>query len=136
MLYTHNAAIGTDWNLFFGIIPCSKNKILSLCNFFIFYFPNLASLVPRLIICLLISDDWKCLTFGFKVGGAPWGARKRETWGPPWRPCRGLTDSNPFPLDRAQKVAPPPPPILDKNNPTRIELMNKSTKKMSIEEYN
>ena len=44
------------------------------------------------------------LNLAFKVGGAPCRARKRETWSPPWRPCRGLRDSKPFPLDRAKKV--------------------------------
>ena len=90
---------------------------------------------------MLISDDWKCLKFGFKVGGAPCRARKRETWSPSWRPWRGLRESNPFPLDRAPKVGykhmnynivcalyPEIPgggaqPILDKNSPTGIGLM-------------
>ena len=39
----------------------------------------------------------------FKVGVAP-RAQKRESCSPPWRPCRGLSDSNPIPLDRAQKA--------------------------------
>ena len=30
----------------------------------------------------------------------------RESCSPPWRPCRGHRDSNPIPLDRAQKDGP------------------------------
>ena len=48
-----------------------------------------------------IQTTWLIMFIGFKVGGTPCRARKRETWGPPWRPCRGLRDSNPFPLNRA-----------------------------------
>ena len=33
-------------------------------------------------------------------------AQKRESWSPSGRPCRGLRDSNSFPLDRAQKFSP------------------------------
>ena len=32
MLYRHNAAIGTDWNLFFGIKHCSQKKYGKLYN--------------------------------------------------------------------------------------------------------
>ena len=97
-----------------------------------------------------ISDAWKCLKFGFKVGGASWRARKRET--------KVLRDAhvevsetlNLFYLIWLKKVAnkdvnynfvwaiypeiprggldrgihTPPKPILDKNSPTGVWLTN------------
>ena len=42
----------------------------------------------------------------FKFGDATQRAQKRESFSIPWRSCRGRMDSNPFPLDRAQKVGP------------------------------
>ena len=42
----------------------------------------------------------------FEVGEATRRAQKRESCSPPWRPCRGLSYSNPIPLDRTQKVGP------------------------------
>ena len=66
------------------------SKIPTINNLFLFFY----------------SDDWKCIKFDFKVGVAPRRAQKRESCSPPWRPCRGLRDSNPIPLDRAQKVGP------------------------------
>ena len=57
----------------------------------------------RLIICLIFYF-WRCLKFDFKVGGASWWARKRESWSPPWRHCRGIRDSRPFPPPRPPHV--------------------------------
>ena len=69
---------------------------MEIFNFFFSQFVLLGHLINNLSL-FLTSDDWKCLKFCFKVGGAPCRARKRETLSPPWRPCRGLRDSNPFP---------------------------------------
>ena len=45
---------------------------------FLFQFVLLGPQINDLSL-FLISDDWKCLKFGFKVGGTPCRARKRET---------------------------------------------------------
>ena len=42
--------------------------------------------------------------FDFKIDDVSWQAQKRESWSPPWRPCRGLRDTNSFQLDRAQNI--------------------------------
>ena len=44
---------------------------------------------------ILVTQIWCCTTT----------SSKRESCSP-WRPCRDLRDSNPIPLDRAQKVGP------------------------------
>ena len=112
-------------------LGASKSIHLSLVSI-----PKWFHLVPRLVIYLYFfnSDDWKCLKFDFKVGDATRRAQKCESCSPPRRLCRGLRDSNPIPLDWAQKVGPETlvtqhckciisyQPILDQKRPTRIEL--------------
>ena len=77
-------------------------------------FANLFYLIPVLIIYFYFfnSDDWKCLKFDFKVAVAPRRAQKRESCSRPWRPCRGLRDSNPITMHWAQKVSPETQPCI------------------------